>query len=98
MQPVWHLRICQTLIILLFNQLTECYWRRMCDPDTMSVPVFPKKKRSCYDSMTFRYLIMSTLPGYYSSKIYNHTNSNLHLISPTTGATGDNHFSVHFRM
>ncbi len=26
MQPVWPLRICQTLIILLFNQLTECYW------------------------------------------------------------------------
>ena len=22
MQPVWHLRICQTFILLLFNQLT----------------------------------------------------------------------------
>jgi len=39
-QPVWQLRRCQTFIILLFNLLTDCYCRRLCDPDTMSVQFF----------------------------------------------------------
>ena len=47
MQPVWHLRICQTLIILLFNQLTEGYSWKLCDPDTMGVPFFRRDQRRC---------------------------------------------------